>query len=219
MGKPLYKSTPAEKPVLPHGRTFPPIENERITEDEVWQTIERSKPGKAAGPDNISNELMKRAMLFTVKLWTALYNKCLEITNIPKIWRESTVKVVYKGKGSQNTPDSYRRIALECTPFKMLNNILLGKIHDRVMSVIPREQYGLIPGKSTTQAVGNVHPIYKRRLVKTEGTRICNIHRLQTIFRWGKQEQSTRETAPCSRRRKPDKVHSLHLTRKHDQNS
>ena len=63
-------------------------------------------------------------------------------------------------------------------------------------------------------------PIYKRSLVKTQGTRICNIHRLQTIFRWGKQEQSTRETAPCSRCRKPDlQFHSLHLTRKHNQNS
>ena len=67
-----------------------------------WQTIERSKPGKAAGPDNISNELMKGAMLFTVKLWTALYNNCMEITNIPTIWRQSTVKVLYIGKGSQN---------------------------------------------------------------------------------------------------------------------
>ena len=68
--------------------------------------------------------------LNVIVLWTALYNKCLEITNIPKIWRESTVKVVYKGKGSQNTPDSYRGIALECTLFKILNNILLGKIHE-----------------------------------------------------------------------------------------
>jgi hypothetical protein len=54
-----------------------------------------------------------------VKLWTALYNKCLEITNISTIWRESTVKVVYKGKGSQNAPDSYRGIALECARFNI----------------------------------------------------------------------------------------------------
>ena len=131
-----------KSPYYHTGGRFPLTENERKTEDEVWQTIERSKPGKAAGADNISNELMKGEMLFTVKLRTALYNKCLEINNIPKIWKESTVKVVYKGKGSQNAPDS-----LECTPFKILNNILLGKIHDRVMTVITREQYGFIPGR------------------------------------------------------------------------
>jgi hypothetical protein len=78
------------------------------------------------------------------------------VSNIPNIWRESTIKVVYKGKGSQNAPVSYRGIALECTPFKLLNNILLGKINDRVMNVIPREQYGFIPGRSTTKAVGHV---------------------------------------------------------------
>ena len=41
-------------------------------------------------------------MLFTVKLWTALYKKCLQITDNSTMWRESTVKVVYKGKGLQN---------------------------------------------------------------------------------------------------------------------
>ena len=107
-----------------------------------------------------------------------------------------------KGKGSQNAPDSYRGIALECTPFKILNNILLGKIYDRVMTVIPREQYGFIPGRSTTQAVGHVLQYISEALLKTHYC-ICNIHRLQTSFRWGKQEQSTRETAPCSRCRKP----------------
>ena len=105
----------------------------------------------------------------TVKLWTALYNKCLEITNIPKIWRESTVKVVYIGKGSQNAPDSFRGSTLECTPFMILNNILLGKIHDRVMTVIPREQYGFIPGRSTTQAVGQVLQYISEALSKPKG--------------------------------------------------
>ena len=112
---------------------------------------------------------MKGAMLFTVKLWTALYKKCLEITNIPKIWRESTVKVVYKGKGSQNAPDSFRGSTLECTPFMILNNILLGKIHDRVMTVIPREQHGFIPGRSTTQAVGQVLQYISEALSKPKG--------------------------------------------------
>jgi hypothetical protein len=64
-----FKSLLQKKSSYCHtGGRLPQTENERITEDEVWQTIERSKPGKAAGPDNISNELMKGAMLFTMKL-------------------------------------------------------------------------------------------------------------------------------------------------------
>ena len=104
-----------------------------------------------------------------MKLWTTLYNKCLEITNIPKIWRESTVKVVYKGKGSQNAPDSYRGIILECIPFRILNNIILGKIHERVMTVIPRAQYGFILGRSTTQAIGHVLLYISEALSKPKG--------------------------------------------------
>jgi hypothetical protein len=44
-----------------NGGRLPLTENERITEDEVWQTIERSQHDKAAGPNNISNELRKGA--------------------------------------------------------------------------------------------------------------------------------------------------------------
>jgi Reverse transcriptase (RNA-dependent DNA polymerase). len=109
-------------------------------------------------------------MLFTVKLWTALYIKCLEIMDIPIIWRESTVKVVYKGNGPQNTPDSsYRGITFECAPFKILNNILLGKIHDRVMTVRPREHYGFIPRRSTTQAIGHMLQYISEALSKPKG--------------------------------------------------
>ncbi|KAJ4451801.1 hypothetical protein ANN_03273 [Periplaneta americana] len=114
--------------------------NERITEEEVWQAIERSKPRKAAGPDNISNLLLKGAMIYTGKIWAAIYNKCLQTSEIPTIWRESTVKVIYKGKGPQNTPQSYRGIALDCAPFKIMNNIILKKIHDSIMTVMPLEQ-------------------------------------------------------------------------------
>ena len=209
MGKPLDKSTPAEELVLPHRSTFPP--NRKWKNNRRWSLANNRKKSTWQGsrPKQYFQRAKERSKLFTVKLWTALYNKCLEITNISTIWRESTVKVVYKGKESQNTPDSYRGIALECTPFKIFN-ILLGKIHDRVMTVIPREQHGFIPGRSTTQAVGHVLEYISEALSK------CNIHRLQTSFQWGKQEQSTKETAPCSRCRKPDlQVHSLH----HGQNS
>ena len=106
------------------GAYFPQTENERITEDEVWQTMKRSKPDKVAGPDNILNELMKRAMLFTITVDSTIqqmpgnhgYSHNMERINI---------KVGYKGKGPQNVLDSYRGITLKCAPFKILNNILL----------------------------------------------------------------------------------------------
>ena len=117
---------------------------------------------------NQQNQISKQ-YYYIIKQWIALYNKCLEITDIPTIWRESTVKVVYKGKGPQKAPDSYRGIALKCTPFKIFNNILLGKIHDRVMTAIPREQYVFIPGRSTTQAVEHVLQYIIEALSKPKG--------------------------------------------------
>ncbi|KAJ4430528.1 hypothetical protein ANN_19116, partial [Periplaneta americana] len=69
-----------------------------ITEAEVWSVVKRSKLRKAAGPDNITNELMKESLPYTVRIWTAIYNKCMELRTIPISWRRSQIKVLYKGK-------------------------------------------------------------------------------------------------------------------------
>ena len=72
---------------------------------------------------------------------------------IPQSWRISTLKVLYKGKGDTNDPNSYRGIALECTAFKILTGLLTNRLYDMVQREIPEEQFGFMKGKSTLHAV------------------------------------------------------------------
>lgn len=65
-----------------------------ITEAEVWSVVQRSKTRKATGPDNISNELIKASLPHTISIWTALYNKCVQLQNIPNVWKKSTMKMI-----------------------------------------------------------------------------------------------------------------------------
>ncbi|KAJ4427228.1 hypothetical protein ANN_24845 [Periplaneta americana] len=56
----------------------------------------------------------------------------------------------------KDSPDSYRGIALECNPFKVLSRILLNRITPQAMPYIPEQQFGFIAGRSTTQSIERV---------------------------------------------------------------
>ena len=68
----------------------------------------RHKKEKAAGPDIIYNEYLKDTAQLLVHTWTKLYNKCLELATIPEQWRQSIIKVLYKGKGDLKDTNKYR---------------------------------------------------------------------------------------------------------------
>jgi hypothetical protein len=53
-----------------------------------------------------------------------IFNRSLETGIIPEPWRLSTMKLLYKGKGTASSPDAYRGIALECTLFKIFMKVV-----------------------------------------------------------------------------------------------
>ena len=124
-----------------------------FTTDEVMQALITVKPNKACGPDMLYNEHLKDTAEHLKTVWTAFYNKCLEEGQIPENWRLATLKVLYKGKGNASDPHSYRDIALECCPFKVLTCLLIKTLYKLTESTIPEEQFGFMKGRSTLQAV------------------------------------------------------------------
>jgi hypothetical protein len=110
---------------------FPPTTLELVdptfvpfSEEEVQDVISKLKDKKAAGPDGLCNEHLKDSKFLLLTVWTELYDKCMELGTIPHKWRQSMVKVMYKGKGDTNDTGKYRGIALECSPFKVLTRLL-----------------------------------------------------------------------------------------------
>ncbi|PSN50001.1 hypothetical protein C0J52_03301 [Blattella germanica] len=56
---------------------------------------------------------------------------------IEEEWRKSSLKLLYKGKGDTNNPDSYRGIALESVGLKILTRV----IANRVKPFLPEERF------------------------------------------------------------------------------
>ena len=97
--------------------------SELFTTEEIMTTIKELKDGKACGPDSIYNEHLKGSAEVLKDEWRQLLNQCLITSSIPNRWRKSIVRVLYKGKGDAEDPNSYRGIALECAPFKILTKL------------------------------------------------------------------------------------------------
>ena len=73
---------------------------------------------------------------------------------VPKIWRQALVIAIPKPKKPLNDPQSYRPISLLCTPFKLLERLILQRIDPLVDPKLPKTQAGFRRGKSTVDQVG-----------------------------------------------------------------
>jgi len=108
-------------------------------------------------------------MTLLLPTWTALLNKCLELGQIPSEWKKSTIKLIYKGRGDTCNPNAYGGIALESNALKLLTRILAKRVASMLDPVLPEEQFGYRPGRSTLLAAGSLLQLIRTELEKPRG--------------------------------------------------
>lgn len=124
-----------------------------FTSREIEIVISASKNRKAHGPDKIYYEHLKQSLPLLKEPLTILLNKCLETGDIPETWRTSKIKMLYKGKGDPETPDSYRGIALESVLFKSLTKLITNRLYGIVDEKLADQQMGFRKKRSTEQTI------------------------------------------------------------------
>lgn len=120
------------------------ILNAPFSEHEILEPVNSTQNHKAAGPDSLSYEHLKDSICILLPLWIQLFNKCLESGTIPKLWRTSTISVLYKSKGS---------ISKQCCSYKVFCKILANRIYSHCTHAIPNEQFGFLRHRSELDAV------------------------------------------------------------------
>ena len=141
--------------------------NAEITISEAKSVLNSCSDKKAVGEDEISNEHLKGSFHVVGYLWILLFNFILLTGNIISIWRTSIVKVLYKGRGDQRDPNSYRGIALLSHVFKWFTKIIANRLYLFAEErALPREQFGFRKGRSTFDA------LFKLRCYIVEGLSI-----------------------------------------------
>ncbi|CAB3389007.1 Hypothetical predicted protein [Cloeon dipterum] len=88
------------------------------TEIELALGVMKNK--KAPGPDSLQNEVVKLLWAAVPDEITAFLNVCLELGSFPHAWKNSNLKLLYKGKGGVSDVNSYRGISLCCSLYNLL---------------------------------------------------------------------------------------------------
>ena len=131
-----------------------------ISKDEVRTAMKRMKSGKAVGPDGIPVDAWKCLGEMAVGLLTRLFNKILESERMPEEWRLSVLVPIFKNKGDVQSCGNYRGIKLLSHTMKVWERVVEARLRGEVP--ICEQQYGFMPGKSTTDAMFALRMLMER---------------------------------------------------------
>lgn len=115
--------------------------------------LQKLDPSKTPGPDNISAKILKAASFELAEVITHLFNSCLRQNIVPDQWKEANIAPVPK-TARPSKPADYRPISLTSTICKVMERLLAKVIVEKTKSIwIDNQQFGFLPGKSTSDAV------------------------------------------------------------------
>ena len=135
---PLIANPPAQAP-------------EPFTLEEVLTALAKLRAGKAPGLDGIPADSLRQLDHTNQHKLLRLMNNCLHQRKIPKSWKRAPVVSIYKGKGADSDPASYRPISLLSAYYKLYAALLQTRIAASHDNIIRETQYGFRAKRGTQQ--------------------------------------------------------------------
>ena len=132
-----------------------------VTATEVRENVNKLKKGKAPGPGNIDNELIKAAPEQLMGMLAALFNKCLTGDDPPAEWKKATISSIFK-KGSRKECKNYRGISVICSMARLYGRILKSRIELQINE--SEDQNGFRAGRSCIDGIFTVKQLVEKRL-------------------------------------------------------
>ena len=93
----------------------------------VTKLLEGLNCGKAPGPDELPNLILKNAANEISPFLKIIFDQSLQTGKLPDDWVEANVAPVFK-KGDRHSPANYRPISLTCVCAKLLQHIICKQI-------------------------------------------------------------------------------------------
>ena len=123
--------------------------------------LQRLKPNKASGPDQIPIRLLKSASDEIAPVLCSILQQSLDNGELPQDWKHALVTPTYKKNGRQN-PGNYRPISLTSVSCKLLEHIISSHImnHLNKYDLLCPFQHGFRHHHSTeTQLILTIHEL------------------------------------------------------------
>ena len=154
IGPDLAKVIPAKSMKLPD-----PL-NQRmhwmeVTEADVLHILDKMKAKTSAGPDGLSNKLLKAIKFQIAEPLAYLINVSLQSNYIPSEWKLAKVIPIYKKCGEKSDPSNYRPISLLSTLSKVLEKVVFHQLFYYLNNnnILHDNQFGFRPGHETQHAI------------------------------------------------------------------
>ncbi|KAD1514663.1 hypothetical protein E3N88_42703 [Mikania micrantha] len=132
----------------------------RITKEEVQRALTKMGKAKAVGPDNIPIEVWICLQDEGVSWLTTLFNNIIRTGKMPDQWRSSVSVPLYKNKGDAQCCANYRGIKLLSHTMKLWERVLETRL--RRETQVTENQFGFMPGRSTTEAIHILRRLMER---------------------------------------------------------
>jgi hypothetical protein len=143
-------------PALPN--SIPCISSITVTVDEVKSVLGCLPLGKASGPDDINNRVLRELANELSAPLTSLFNKSLTEGYFPSSWKEANVSAIFK-KGDPSQVNNYRPISLLSNIEKVLERIVFKRIYNFLLgqNFLSPFQSGFIPGDSPVNQLAFIY--------------------------------------------------------------
>lgn len=128
---------------------------EKISREEINRVIRKMKLGKAAGRDDIVNEVWKYGGKEIREWLWIICNRVWKGEGWPEDWRkEVIIQILKKGQGEK--VDEYRGITLTQTAYKIYAVVLAERLKEEM------EEKGILPPSQTgfRKGVGTIDQVY-----------------------------------------------------------
>ena len=141
---------------------LPPITSDpafEITSHGVLKLITELKSGKAAGPDQITKEILCLDQALSSEILAAVFNYSISTASLPDEWKLANVTPVFK-QGKRHLVSNYRPISLTSICCKMLEHIILHWLSTQLKRILSLNQHGFRSNLScTTQLITVYHDL------------------------------------------------------------
>ena len=132
-----------------------------IMEEEVEKALDQMKKGKAPGEDQLTADILKLGGQPTIRIMTRLFNKIMELEQVPTKWNESKVIILFK-KGDVSDIKNYRPISLLPHMYKVFTRIILERMKKDLDENQPREQAGFRAGFRTSDHLHTLSQVIEK---------------------------------------------------------
>uniref|UniRef100_A0A670HXR6 Reverse transcriptase domain-containing protein n=1 Tax=Podarcis muralis TaxID=64176 RepID=A0A670HXR6_PODMU len=142
--------------------------NKPITTDEVKEAIKKMKPGKAPGPDGLSQKYYKVLEEYVTPVLCDVFNNILQGGRIPDSWREAHITLIPKPEADKLDVKNYRPISLLNNDYKIFAEIMAKRLKKYLIKSIHKDQAGFLPGRQLKDNIRNIINIIEYLEFKNE---------------------------------------------------